>query len=151
MQDVLWFASTCLLAAMLVRLSWVDMQTKRLPDRLTLPLIVMGLVLSAVAGQATLLNATIGGALGFAVLAGIGQLHFNRTGQEGLGLGDAKLFAAAGTWLGWSALPATMLISACSALAFVVITRPSNPQIPFGPWISLGFFVVWLAGWTWSF
>lgn len=151
MPELLWFVSTCVLAAVLVRLSWTDIQTQRLPDRLTFPLIVAGLAFAAVGGWPTLITSIMGGAVGFASLALLGQYHFSRTGREGLGLGDAKLFAAAGTWMGWAALPVTMLIAATSALVFVLITRRSATQIPFGPWLSLGFFAVWLAqciGWV---
>ena len=151
MQDLLWFASTGVLAAVLVRLSWIDIQTRRLPDRLTLPLAFAGVGLAAFGGTSALASSIIGGVSGFAVLALLGQYYFNRTGREGLGLGDAKLFAAAGTWLGWTALPVTMLIAATSALLFVLITRRGAEEIPFGPWIALGFFAVWLGqrmGWT---
>ena len=48
---------------------------------------------------------------GYGVLAGIGWVFAQLRGRRGIGLGDAKLFAAAGAWLGWAALPSVMLIA----------------------------------------
>lgn len=87
------------LTAVLLAVARIDAQTFRIPDAISLPLIAAGLGLAAL--QAGWLDHLIGALLGFAVLAGIGEAHFRRTGREGLGLGDAKLFAAAGgmAWL----------------------------------------------------
>lgn len=145
MTGVPWALSTLLLGTALAYLSWIDVKSHRLPDAVTLPLVAVGLALSAMAGMSSLTAALIGGAVGFSLFALIGEIYFRRRGHEGLGLGDAKLFAAAGTWLGWSALPTTLLIAAGGALVFVVVSRRTAEHIPFGPWIALGFFTTWLA------
>jgi leader peptidase (prepilin peptidase)/N-methyltransferase len=136
-------ASTLTLAVILLRLSWIDMKEHRLPDIYTIPLILAGLIMSTAEGNAVLIASLIGGAIGFVVFAVIGQLFFVRTGREGLGLGDAKLFAAAGTWLGWAALPSVLLIASLSALVFALVANKRSVGIAFGPWIALGFIVVW--------
>ena len=64
--------------------------------------------------------------------------------EEGLGLGDAKLFAASGTWLGLPLLPYVLLIAALGGLAWALIARAQG-RLAFGPWIALGFWCVWLA------
>lgn len=147
MNDLFWNGSTLLLAIALAYLSWTDLKFHRLPDRVTLPLIVIGLVLAATEGASQLIPSAIGGTIGFGLFALIGQIYFQRHGREGLGLGDAKLFAAAGTWLGWPALPATLLIAAGGALAFALIARRDAEYLPFGPWIAVGFFLMWLEPW----
>ncbi|QUJ76772.1 prepilin peptidase [Sulfitobacter albidus] len=144
MQAILWGVLTGLLAGGLGWLAWIDLRTHRLPDRLTLPLIALGLCGAALEGWDRVVAGAIGGVAAYALLALVGHLHFNRTGREGLGLGDAKLFAAAGTWLGWAALPMVMLIAAGTALVFALLTRRGGTQIAFGPWIALGFMIVWL-------
>jgi leader peptidase (prepilin peptidase) / N-methyltransferase len=76
----------------------------------------------------------------------MGEWYFRRYGQEGLGLGDAKLFAAAGAWLGWQALPMALLIAAVSGLVVALAlgkTARATP-LPFGPALALGFWVTWL-------
>jgi leader peptidase (prepilin peptidase)/N-methyltransferase len=63
--------------------------------------------------------------------------------RAGIGLGDAKLFAAAGAWLGLAALPSVMLWTCGVALVAVsaahLLKRPldASSRIPFGPFLSL--------------
>lgn len=144
MNGLLWSSATILLAGALTYLTWTDLKSHRLPDVVTLPLICCGLILSTTGGAPQLVSSVLGGAIGFGLFALIGQIYFLRNGREGLGLGDAKLFAAAGTWLGWSSLPAALLVSAGGALVFALATRRGTAHLPFGPWISLGFFLVWM-------
>ncbi len=136
----------------LARLVMIDLRSFRLPDVWTLPLIGAGLGLAALAGPFALLSSALGGAVGYAVFWGIGLLYHRRTGIEGLGLGDAKLFAASGTWLGLALLPHVLLIAAVGGLIFALATQRSARQgIAFGPWLALGFWVMWIAsrtGWV---
>lgn len=133
------------LTLVLLRLSWIDLVSFRLPDGWTLPLIATGLGL-AVTGIGTTVTASVfGGLMGFLIFWAIGSAYHRRTGQDGLGLGDAKLFAASGTWLGYTALPYVLLIAAGGALVFAtLIQRMSNRQLAFGPWLALGFWLVWI-------
>ena len=73
-------------------------------------------------------------------------------GIEGLGGGDAKLLAAAGAWVGAAALPSVLLGAACAALIAVAGlaiagTRLSRRSaLPFGPFLALATWAVWLLG-----
>jgi leader peptidase (prepilin peptidase) / N-methyltransferase len=82
--------------------------------------------------------------VGFVLLAVIGEVYFRRKGTEGLGLGDAKLFGAAGAWLGWQALPTVLLIGSVGGLVFALI-RGRTDRVAFGPWLALGLWVMWVA------
>lgn len=137
---------TLALTVALLRLSWIDLHSFRLPDIWTLPLIVAGLGL-ALAGIGTSVAASvIGGVLSFGMFWVIGSAYHRRTGAEGLGLGDAKLFAASGTWLGVAALPYVLLIAALGALVFAMLRPPSaGRRIAFGPWLAAGFWLSWVA------
>ncbi|KDD57620.1 prepilin peptidase [Bordetella bronchiseptica] len=98
------------LAAMLLVLACFDLEHLLLPDCLTLPLLWAGLLANAAGmGLATPAQAIAGAAAGYALLAGVAWAFRRRTGRDGLGLGDAKLLAALGAWLGWQALPALLL------------------------------------------
>jgi leader peptidase (prepilin peptidase) / N-methyltransferase len=151
-------AATLLLVALLVAGSIVDARELRLPDAITLPLIALGLALSASAdGWSGLINSALGATAGFVALWALGSLYFKRTGTEGLGLGDAKLLAAAGAWLGPLALAPVVLLAATSALAFVVLAQvagralTAKSVVPFGPFLSIGFSGLWgahLFGWS---
>lgn len=136
------------LTACLAAIAWIDARSLRIPDRLSLPLIGLGLCWAALQPDAPVVPHLIGAALGYGVLAIIGSAYFRRTGTEGLGLGDAKLFAAAGAWLGWQALPQVLLIAATTGLIFALIRKSqgaSGPaQMAFGPWLALGIWLVWI-------
>lgn len=138
------------LGLVLAWIAWIDARSLRIPDVLTLPLIAAGLALAGTRGGPGVdaaVDHLAGAALGFASLGLIGHLYHRRTGQEALGLGDAKLFAAAGAWLGWQALPQVLLIAALSGLSFALLRRHGTGQpLAFGPWLALGFWLGWVTG-----
>ena len=65
-------------------------------------------------------------------------------------LGDAKLLAASGAWLGATTLPQVVLLAALSALAAAGFLRLAGIRIgissalPFGPFLALATWVLWL-------
>ncbi|MCX7560517.1 A24 family peptidase [Sulfitobacter sp. F26204] len=129
----------------LMRLVWLDLRTYRLPDIYTLPLMVAGLVLAAGVDGIGLINALTGCLIGFALFWAVGHFYYRRTGQEGLGLGDAKLFSACGAWLGVGWLPYVLLVATVGGLIIALIRKPTtNRQIAFGPWLAIGFWLVWV-------
>ena len=137
------------LTVMLGAIAVIDWRTHRIPDRLSLPLLAAGLVWNYLSGDAPFSAYLIGAALGYASLATFGWLYFRARKREGLGLGDAKLFAAAGAWLGWQALPFVLLAASSAALLFAVSTRrPTSElggrEIAFGPWFSLAIWLIWI-------
>lgn len=140
-------AGGAFLFAMLAAIAVVDLRTYRIPDRLSLPLTGGGLLWAAVAGPGPWTDHLIGAAAGYASLAGFGAVYFRLRGREGLGLGDAKLFAAAGAWLGWQALPLVLATAALAGLVFAFATSRRRPdaRLAFGPWLALATWLVWLA------
>ncbi|TYB83768.1 A24 family peptidase [Oceaniovalibus sp. ACAM 378] len=134
------------LAAALIWLGFTDWRLHRLPDRATLPLIVAGLALAAWRDQSVPWAALIGAGVAFALFAAIGAVYFRSRGVDGLGLGDAKLLAGAGAWLGWQSLPGVVLIAALTGLATaLVLGRRGTTGLPFGPAIAVAFFLHWLV------
>lgn len=129
----------------LIALSLIDFDHKLLPDSITLPLLWLGLLLSLGAVFTDMRSSIIGGAAGYLSLWSVYQLFRLLTGKEGMGFGDFKLLAAIGAWLGWQALPVTILLSslvgAVVGIALILIRgRDRNIPIPFGPYIAA-------AGW----
>jgi leader peptidase (prepilin peptidase)/N-methyltransferase len=147
-----WIVATLLLGGALVALAAIDAVTFRLPDLLTLPLLGIGLLGAAFTDGDVpywhLLSAAAGGLL----LFGVGWLYKSMRGRHGLGLGDVKLFAAAGAWLGGEGLPSVLLVACLTAiltLAYVLIRRGklrAGTAIPFGPFLALGFWAIWIYG-----
>lgn len=141
-----------LLAWVLLGLSLIDLRTFRLPDPGTLGLVMAGLALSVAGVTGSMINHAAGAALGFIAFAAVGWAWHRWRGIEALGLGDAKLLAAAGAWVGASALPSVLLIGCGAGLLFALATGMAQGKltgqlaIPFGPALALGFWITWLHG-----
>lgn len=132
-----------LLTALLF-LAWTDLKTFRLPDKITLPLIGLGIL------QAYLISdigaSLIGAALGYASFVLIERGFKALRGKDGLGRGDAKLLAAGGAWCGWSGLPLIVLIASGAGLLLALSPKYREMgHIPFGPCLAFGIFMVWAA------
>ena len=139
-----------LLGWWLLALALIDLRSWRLPDALTLPLIAAGIAAAALGMLPTvdLFHALAGAAVGYLALAGIGWAYRRLRGRDGLGLGDAKLLAAAGAWLGVESLPWLVLIAAVLGLALALArTQPVRAEtaVPFGPPLALAFWGLFLA------
>ena len=145
-MTVLW-GVTAGLTLVLVAIALIDLRSFRIPDVLSLPLIAAGIVGVPATTGVALHDLVIGAMGGFGVFWAIGAWYFRRTGIDGLGLGDAKLFAAAGAWLGWQALPMVLLIAAIGGIVQALLRGKAgrHTAIAFGPWLALGFWVIWIA------
>jgi leader peptidase (prepilin peptidase) / N-methyltransferase len=140
------------LAPTLAALSAIDLQQHRLPDLLTGPLTVVGLLASAWMGVQPPWWPVFSAALGFGLLAGLAYAYRALRGRTGMGLGDAKLLAAAGAWVGAEGLPAVLLWATGPALLCVLLaywrgqTMSATTRLPFGPFLAIATWLVWLYG-----
>lgn len=138
------------LSAALAALAVIDARTFRLPDVLTLPLIAAGLAFALVSGAGIWLH-VLGAGLGYLSLVAVEVAYRRLRGRDGLGRGDAKLFAAGGAWCGAAALPLILLAASASALLFIVVLRLFRPgvgattMIAFGPFLAFGIWIVWIS------
>ena len=127
---------------MLVALTFIDLEHKLLPDQLTLPLMWLGLVVNSFGLFTPLQDAFWGAVAGYVSLWLVYWGFRLVTGKHGRGYGDFKLLAALGAWLGWQALPIIVLVSAVSGiivgLALRMRSAKTDPQMPFGPFLSVG-------------
>jgi leader peptidase (prepilin peptidase) / N-methyltransferase len=142
----------CLFGWWLLTLGWIDLRCWLLPDALTLPLIVAGLVQAAIFAPDELTGRGAGAALGYLGLWLVAIAYRRLRGRDGLGMGDAKLLAAIGAWTGALALPQVVLLAACSALLVAlgftlagIRLRAATP-LPFGPFLALAAWAIWLWG-----
>lgn len=143
------FALTFGLGLVLIAVSAVDLRQHRVPDALSLPLIAAGFAVALTVSYQPFTRHLLGALAGYGIFALIGEIHFRLRRSEGLGLGDAKLFAAAGAWMGWPALPMVLMTASLSAVAFVLVAwrRPlCTRRLPFAPFLSVGFWSVWVFG-----
>jgi leader peptidase (prepilin peptidase)/N-methyltransferase len=149
--------ATAVLTIALVAAASTDIRSRRLPDYLTLPLIVLGVIQTQALNLGALLPHALAALLGFLAFYLIATLYRRVRGYDGLGLGDAKLLAAAGAWLGPLYLAPVVFVSAVLALVAALILRLLGRNVslqmtlPFGPFLSAGFFGFWclkISGWS---
>ncbi|MEO5619890.1 MAG: A24 family peptidase [Cypionkella sp.] len=141
------FVETIGLSITLLAISVIDIRTLRIPDFLSLPLIGVGLGIAINGTNNFGADYFAGAIVGFLLFAGLGEVYFRLRRVDGLGLGDAKLFAAAGAWLGWTYLPLVLLLAASGGLMNALLRRENAPNVTLalGPWISLGFWLVYIS------
>jgi leader peptidase (prepilin peptidase)/N-methyltransferase len=142
----------CVLGWWLLALGWIDARYWLLPDLLTLPLILGGLAASVTFDPEQLTGRALGAAFGYVSLLTIAALYRVLRGREGLGRGDAKLLAASGAWVGAVALSQVILLAALAALAgagclrLAGIRLGAHSALPFGPFLALATWLIWLFG-----
>ena len=135
----------------LIALAFIDLEHFLLPDRLTLPLLAVGLGVNAANTFTDLISALVGAAAGYGVLWIVFHGFRILTGKEGMGHGDFKLLAALGAWMGWQMLPLIVLLSAGTGaiigITMLILERQQRgQQIPFGPYLAGGGWLVLLWG-----
>lgn len=147
---MLW--ATCVLGWTLLALAAIDWQHLILPDLLTLPLLALGMAIAGLHDGTALVDHGIGAAAGVSLFLGLAIFYRCIRGREGLGAGDANLLGAAGAWVSWIGLPGVVLWAAAAALGAVLVKLASGgrvtatEQIPFGTFLCLGTWLVWLYG-----
>lgn len=127
----------------LLALGLIDLRTGLLPDVLTLPLAALGLALQPQ------LDNLIGAIAGYAVFWIVASAYTRVRRREGLGMGDAKLLAAAGAWLGWEALPSVVLGAASVTLVVALAARrdlDATSRVPFGPGLAAALWLIAAIG-----
>jgi leader peptidase (prepilin peptidase)/N-methyltransferase len=129
-----------------VLLTLIDARHKVLPNRVTLPSIGIAAALLAVAALGSghwppLTRAAVGAAVLFVVFFLLVLIS-----PRSIGMGDAKLAALLGLYLGWLGTPALILgiaagfvVQALLALALLATRRIGlRGELPFGPAMLLG-------------
>ncbi len=130
------------LILILAYLAYVDLRTFRLPDVITIPLILAGLCFNSFSSLRfiTPQESVFGGLLGYLLLWLLNRLYRYIKKQDGIGMGDAKLLSALGVWLGWVALPSILFLASISGIIGGLIWLKLNKQnhgsaFPFGPFL----------------
>ena len=126
---------------------FIDLKHYIIPNSLTHSMMILGFIKSFDPNLNPIfpnfLNSLIGGLLGYGIIWSIIYFYRQFKKKEGMGLGDAKLFAVIGFWFGWISIPFVVFLSSIIALLSVLpdLLRSSkklSSQIPFGPFIILG-------------
>ncbi|MGE3263544.1 MAG: A24 family peptidase [Bacteriovoracia bacterium] len=143
----------------LVACTFIDLDHWILPDKITLPGIVIGLAGAALIPSVSFLNSTIGFLFGGGLLYLVAWAYQLATKKDGLGGGDIKFLAMVGAFLGLEGAVMTIVIasmvgSVLGIFLMLIKGRKGSSAIPFGPFLSAGAAVAFFFGpalWQWYF
>jgi leader peptidase (prepilin peptidase) / N-methyltransferase len=154
------FLVSFIFVAALIVISFIDLDVRIVPDVISLPGIVAGLVFSVVARYViddpfelipSPLSALIGVLVGGGFLLGLAWAYEAFTGVEGMGGGDIKLLAMIGAFLGWTSIPFTLFFASLTGsvigLGFMIGKGVGRRfALPFAPFLCLGALLYLLFG-----
>ena len=143
-------AARLILVVILIVLFGIDLHHQILPNSITLPGIVIGFLFS-LTGPPGWLNSLLGILLGAGILYGIAAAYYAVRREEGLGMGDVKMLAMIGAFLGWKAVLVTLILSSFSGalvgIGLIAFARGGmRLALPFGTFLSLGALAAMLVG-----
>ncbi len=140
-------SAATLLTSTVAVASVTDLRRREIPNRLTGTAGLLGLGVAAAGGGA----AGMGKAAAFGVMAALPLLVVALARPDGMGMGDVKLVAVIGTFLGvavWTALLLALGLAALTGTMISLSTRtpPGRVALPLAPFLALGAVpVAWLA------
>lgn len=139
-----------LFASAMVVLFVIDLQHRILPNVITLPGVVCGLLFSFVLAPgwlSSLLGVVIGGG-GLLVIA---EVYYRVRGEEGLGMGDVKMLAMIGAFLGWQPAILTLVLSSFIGSfvgVLLIVTKKGDMKyaLPYGTFLAIAAVMSGLVG-----
>jgi leader peptidase (prepilin peptidase)/N-methyltransferase len=135
------FLTFFIFTAVLIVITFIDLDQQIIPDVLTLPGIPIFFLLAIFVVKISWLEALIGLLIGGGVLFAIAFVYELLTKREGMGGGDIKLLAMIGGFLGWKSLIFILLFSSFSGAivgitAMIIKKQDMKYAVPFGPFLS---------------
>src|SRR5262245_9724298 len=134
--------SRLVFGCILIALFAIDLEHHLLPNAITLPGVAAGFAFSFFAEPGWLAS-LIGIVAGGGVLFGIAEAYYRVRHEEGLGMGDVKMLAMIGAFLGWRLALVTLMLASLTGsavgLVLVVSQRAGMKYaLPFGTFLALG-------------
>lgn len=135
-------------------LAFHDFHTFRLLNLYTLTLFLAGLIAVWIEPRFPVRDHVIGAGVGLAFFPTLNYVYRRLRGHDGIGLGDAKLLAGLGLWLGWYALPPLLLVASLLGLFYasleVLLNKRAKSKhivkkpVPFGVFLAVSGWLMWL-------
>lgn len=131
--------------SLLLLLALIDLEHKILPNVLTVPGTALGVLFALFGWTSPFWSSLLGGTVGFALLFAIALMS-----RGGMGMGDVKMMALVGVFLGWKAvfyvLFGASFVGSLGGFLFLYLTKQDHKTpIPFGPSIALAAMVLYFA------
>ena len=138
-----------LFASAMIVLAVTDLNDRILPNAITYPGVIAGLLFSLFLPPG-IVSALIGVVLGGGVPFLIGEIYYRVRRIEGLGMGDVKMLAMIGAFLGWQLALFTLFLASMLGVAVGVpltrIKRDRFYQIPLGTFLAIGALIAVFVG-----
>ena len=148
LEPLLWVR--LVFCSAMVVLFVIDLQHRILPNIITVPGIGVGLT-AAVVLEPGWQDAVVGVIIGGCGLLLVAEIYYRLRHEEGLGMGDVKMLAMIGAFLGWKLMLGTLLLA--SLLGSIVgvgmlVTGlgDSKYSLPFGSFLALAAIITTATG-----
>ena len=140
-----------ILSSALIIIAFIDLNEQIVPDVISLPGIVLGLILSFFVSYISFVNSALGVLVGGGIILIIGLAGSAIFKKEAMGGGDVKLAAMIGAFLGWRYIIISLFLGFfLGALAGIILIlskiKSREDVVPFGPFIVLGSLITLLWG-----
>ncbi len=140
LEFIFYFLFICLIISII----FIDIDFRIIPDELNLIGFISGIVFSFIRNDFSILDAVLGAITGAGFLYLVGYLYLKFRGIEGLGLGDVKMLAFVGTYVGWFGSLFTIffgsVLGVFVGVALSLIRKKKYEgqlEIPFGPFLGI--------------
>lgn len=136
-------------ASVLIVVIYVDFETMKIPDVLTIPSLSVGILYSVLWGGG-LYFSIIGATFGFISFYAVVYIYFIITGKVAMGGGDIKMMAMIGSFLGWKSVPFVVFLSSILGILYYlgvrIILSRNQQKMPYGPFLAMAALVYVFAG-----
>jgi leader peptidase (prepilin peptidase) / N-methyltransferase len=137
-------------ACAMIVLFVVDLQHRILPNVITIPGIIAGFVFSLFLPPGWL-GSLIGIVAGGGVLLLMAEMYYRFRKEEGLGMGDVKMLAMIGAFLGWKLMLVTLVLGSFLGsfigIGMIALKRGDMKYaLPFGTFLAIGAIVASVSG-----
>jgi leader peptidase (prepilin peptidase)/N-methyltransferase len=137
------FATEFAFVAAVVALAFIDFDHQILPNSITLPGAAIGLALAGPRPEISFLDSSLGALLGAGILFVVAEVYLRLRKVEGLGMGDVKMMAMVGAYVGWEGVLLTLFLGSLSGTLMGVAVMASSKgglrtKLPFGTFLGMG-------------
>jgi len=133
---------------LLIGIAMTDVREYIIPDEFTIGGLILGLLFSVTGGVPSVLQAVLGGVVGFGLLWLVGAAGTWAFKEEAMGGGDIKMMAMVGAFVGWQGVLLTVFLGALAGAAvFLPFSLTGRKKlVPFGVFLALGAALAYLWG-----